>query len=81
MYYISIFSCNFLKFYNPYAICAKSVGTTSRECSDNYSFENIPNAELQGYASLHGIEIPSPYDRGELIENIRRWKEQKYGKK
>lgn len=63
--------------YNPYAVCAKSVGTTSRQCGMWYEFEHIPDRELMGYASLNKIDIPSPYNRTQLLSNIYAWKGQK----
>lgn len=65
--------------YNPYPVCAKSVGTTSRECGRYYDFNKIPDIELRGYAALNGITIPKPYSRGKMISNIIEWKETKYG--
>ncbi len=38
---------------NPYAICAKSVGTTSR-CYDQYDFRKIPASEVKALRRLHG---------------------------
>lgn len=63
--------------YNPYAVCSKSVGTTSRECGMWYNFDVIPNDELMGYASLNRIPIPIPFDREQMLKNIATWKEQK----
>jgi len=60
--------------YNPYSVCAKSVGTTSRKCGESYDFENIPDDQLVAYASLNRIEVPRPYDRTKMLENIYRWK-------
>ncbi len=70
--------------YNPYAICSKSVGTSTRECGKNYDFESLSDNHLIAYAELHqkdkdgnNIIIPIPYDRTAMLENIKRWKELK----
>lgn len=67
---------------NPYAICSKSVGTSVKTCGENYDFESLPDNYLIAYAELHqkskdgiNIEIPNPYVRGKMLENIKRWKE------
>lgn len=68
--------------YNPYAICSKSVGTSVRTCGENYDFSSISDNELIAYTQLHQtktpkIEIPDPYDRDIMLNNIKRWKELK----
>lgn len=64
--------------YNPYAICSKSVGTSVRTCSENYNFSGIPDEELKAYAYLHdGLEVPKPYNRQQMLDNIQTWKELK----
>lgn len=57
---------------NPYAVCHKSIeGESGRpNCTEHYIFENIPDNELEGYALLHEVPVPSPYDRQTLIQNI-----------
>lgn len=62
--------------YNPYAVCAKSTGTSSRECSDNYDFDGFSDDDLIAYAQLHNkdIAVPNPYNRFEILENIHKWK-------
>ena len=64
---------------NPWAICAKSVGTTTRQCGDNYNYDAIPDSELIAFANLHNILEPEPYNRIELLRRIKEWKTQKYG--
>ena len=66
--------------YNPYSVCSKSVGTSVRTCGENYDFNSISDDELIAYAQLHQkkepkIVIPSPYNRTEMLDNIKRWKE------
>ena len=56
--------------YNPYAVCSRA-GERVHSCSGDYIFENIPDAELIGYASLHGVVIPNPYDRTSMLSTIR----------
>ena len=65
--------------YNPYAVCSKSVGTSTRKCGENYDFESLSDSHLKAYAELHQkgsnqIEIPIPYNRTEMLENIKKWK-------
>jgi len=45
--------------YNPYSVCASSVGTTSRNCNSNYDFDTIPHDILVTFANLNDIVIPS----------------------
>ena len=63
-----------VKCYNPYAVCAKSTGTTSRECGKNYSFKDLSDAELTAYAQLSGIIGVTTYDRNTLLSKIIGWK-------
>jgi len=64
--------------YNPYAVCAKNVGTTSGECGENYDFDKIPDEFLEAYASLNKILVPRPYNRNEMLKRIKEWKSTKY---
>lgn len=59
--------------YNPYAVCAKEIGTTTRDCDPHYIFENIPDPELRAYASLHKLPIPQPYDRQQMVETLNNY--------
>ena len=59
---------------NPYAVCAKSVGKTSRRCGLYYNYDELPDEELIGYAHLNRIEVPDPYNRGEILKRIFDWK-------
>ena len=69
--------------YNPYSVCAKTTKTTSRECGSNYDFDNFSDNHLITYAQLHQkskdgiISIPEPYNRTQMLENIRQWKKLK----
>jgi phosphatidylethanolamine-binding protein (PEBP) family uncharacterized protein len=60
--------------YNPYAVCAKSTGTSSRSCGSNYDYQNFPDDELISYARLSKVHIPLPYNRQQMINNIMAWK-------
>ena len=62
------------KCYNPYAVCAKSVGTTSRRCGENYNFEELSDEQIKAYARLSKISIPRPYNRQEMLNRIYKWK-------
>lgn len=51
---------------NPYAVCAKSVGVSTKECGDNYNFESMPDHYLRTYILMmyntmikRGVVIPS----------------------
>lgn len=60
--------------YNPYAVCASSVGTSSRECGDNYNFQGLPLDHVKAYAGLHGIQYTEYTSRDVLINDILKWK-------
>lgn len=67
--------------YNPYAVCHSSVRGVGRpDCGDNYDWPKLTDAELIGYAEgRHDIAIPQPYNRSQMLNNIREWK-RKLGK-
>lgn len=67
------------KCYMPWAVCAKSVGTTSRKCAANFNFFNMTDDQLKAYANLNRIDIPRPYNRNSMLENINHYKSEKYG--
>jgi len=63
--------------YNPYAVCAKSTGTSvgrSGKCGQSYDFNGIPDNELKAYSMMNGITVPSPYSRNNMLANIAAWK-------
>lgn len=60
--------------YNPYAVCARSVGTTTRECGSSYDFQQFDDKKLRAYAVLNDIDIPEPYSHEKMLENIKKWK-------
>lgn len=61
--------------YNPYAVCAAVThsGTGRRGCGEHYNFANIPEAELEAFANLHGISIPS-HAKEATLRAIEQWK-------
>ena len=68
---------------NVYAVAAKAIGTTSRDCGNNYNFDNIPVEETLGLAKHWGVTIPkgkqnSAKFKKELLENIHEWKTHEY---
>ncbi len=65
---------------NPWAVCAKSTGTTSRACGFNYVYGNIPDDELIAYANLSQVNVPDPYNRKTMLSTIGRWKRRKMEK-
>ena len=72
------------KCYSPYRVCSASVGTSSRECGEHYDFPSFSDDHLITYAQLHQkdkdgiiIDIPNPYNRDQMLANIKRWKELK----
>lgn len=54
--------------YNPFAVCAKSVGTTSRECPQNYNFNAMDDEQIEAFAALHNISLSYPVNREALFE-------------
>jgi len=66
--------------YNPYAVCAKSIGTSSGRspyCGQNYNYEALPDKLLVAYARLNKIEVPEPYNRQTVLKNIEKYKQMK----
>src|SRR5436190_15029263 len=58
----------------PYAVCAKTVGTTTRDCSVNYDFERMPDHLLRAQLKLHKMEIPSPWNRQQALQVLHgKW--------
>jgi hypothetical protein len=58
--------------YNPYAICASRVGTTSRTCGENFDYGQLSRQELIGLASLRGHKYTSSKTRSELIRKLQK---------
>lgn len=63
--------------YNRYAVCAKSTGTSSKECGKYYDWEKMDDKYLIAYANGKDgkISVPSPYRRRQMLDNINKWKE------
>lgn len=62
--------------YNPYAVCAKNLGTSYRDCSkDVYNFETMSLEKLRAYAALHNL--PTGGTREELLSRINRFNDGK----
>ena len=64
--------------YNVYSVCAKSVGTTTRQCGENYNYDVLPDSQLMAFANLRMIGVPEPYNRIEMLRRIKEWKDRKY---
>lgn len=62
--------------YNPYAVCAASIGTT-HPCGDYYDFQNLSEPQLKAYAALSKVKIPKPFNKEKMIDNIMTWKKHK----
>ncbi len=60
--------------YNPYAVCAASVKTSTRECGNNYNYENLADEHLVAFANLHQIKESKPYNRQVMLNRIYAWK-------
>lgn len=56
--------------YNPFAVCAKTVGTTSRECGKSFDYHGFSDDELIAYAKDSNITVPIPFDRNLLIQRL-----------
>jgi hypothetical protein len=54
---------------SPYAICAKSTGTSlgRHSCLLHYDFDNMPDDLLRATLNLHKVALPVPYTREEAI--------------
>ena len=65
--------------YNPYSVCARSTGTSSRECGKNYQLENFNDEQLKAFGALMGVKIPSPYTKSAMLKSIKEKKIEKYG--
>jgi hypothetical protein len=57
--------------YNPFAICAASVGTTSRRCYENYNYEAMSDHQLASLAGLRNIDVTSVSNTQSLIHLLK----------
>jgi hypothetical protein len=53
--------------YSPYAVCAKSTGTTNRNCGMNYDYDSMTKEQLSSFLNLNGIKTNRSMDRAELL--------------
>jgi hypothetical protein len=65
--------------YNPYAVCAKTTGTTSRDCGEHYEYRTMTKNELVGIASLKGIKGAKSMSKANLV-NALEGKRREYKK-
>lgn len=56
--------------YNPYAVCARSVGTSTRQCGNNYNFEQMNEKQLEVFANLNAISVATPLNRQIILNDI-----------
>jgi len=56
--------------YNPYAVCAKSTGTSTRQCGKNYNFEQMNEIQLAAFANLNSISIATPLNKQAILNDI-----------
>lgn len=59
---------------NPYAICSKSVGTSSRRCGQHYDYKEMPTDLLETYAELSRVRTCVESDRQSLLRSLEEWK-------
>ena len=57
---------------NPIEVCAKSVGTTSKVCAENYIVEEMTEQDLIGFAKSRRIAIPKKGSKVDLAELRKR---------
>ena len=56
--------------YNPFAVCAASVGTSSRRCYENYNYEAMDDEQLASIAGLRNVRVSTPLNRSALIYEL-----------
>lgn len=61
---------------NPNAVCAKSVGTTYRDCWRYYDFDSMPSGELRYYAEHEGVNTQGLTD-DQLVQVMKQWQANK----
>lgn len=60
--------------YSPYAVCAKNIGTTSRECGLNYNYEAMTKEQLITFLNLKKVKVNKSLHKNQLLEIIRNKK-------
>jgi len=56
--------------YNPFSICSKSTGTSSRRCYENYNYSEFSDEQLTALANLSMIKTSTPIDRSSVIDQL-----------
>lgn len=59
---------------NPYAVCHSRIHVGNPPCGENMILDNLPDAELIGFAHDHKIQLSYPYDRAQALAAIHRVK-------
>lgn len=57
--------------YSPYAVCAKSVGTTNRECGLNYNYNIMTKEQLITFLNLNRIDADISLNKDQLMKLIQ----------
>ena len=60
--------------YNPYAVCASRVGTTTKKGGESLAFENLPDDELLAYAYLRQLNVNDTMPRQQVLDAIHAYK-------
>lgn len=63
---------------NPYAVCSKSVGTSTgrKSCAMWYNFKDLTLDELLGYANLKSLDVPSGASKAQVLKIIDTYKKE-----
>ena len=56
--------------YSPYAVCAKNIKTTSRECGVNYDYETMTKEQLISFLNLKNIKVNKSLNKNQLLDII-----------
>jgi len=57
--------------YNPFAVCAKSTGTSTRNCNANYEYANMTDEQLITLAHINNITLSTNNNPPEIITVLR----------
>jgi len=60
--------------YSPYAVCAKSVGTTNKKCGLNYDYDAMTKEQLVSFLNLNHINADTSLSKDELLKMIQNKK-------
>ena len=63
---------------NPYAVCSKSVGTSTgrKSCAMWYNFKDLTLDELLGYTNLKSLDVPSGASKAQVLKIIDAYKKE-----